>query len=1507
VPAAAGGIEDIYPLAPIQEGVLFDSLYARDPEVYVVQLVYELRGPLVVPALREAWRRTVARHPLLRTEFEWEDVDEPVQLVRRSVDVPLPVQAVEEPAVAELLAAERRPGFDLARAPLMRLLLLRLAEDIHRLVWTHHLLIVDGWSVALVLAEVFEQYAAVLDRRRADLPAAPRYRNHVARVRAVDPAEEAAWWRARLAGVGAPTPLPAADPAAPLVAGTAERALAPAVASALQAFAREHRLTVASIAQGAWALLLARHGGVDDVVFGVTSSGRSAGVPGVEAVVGPFIVTLPLRVRIRRDAPAAPWLAAVQAAQAELREHETSRLVEIQRASDVPAGRRLFDTAVVVENYPDAHGGGGGGLEVRKVQATERTSIPLLASVALGRGVVLRLAADGVGYGAAALDGLLDHWATLLQALVELPARSVGTLPMLSPAQRRRLREASGADAAVGIDTTLPEAFRRQAARTPSAVAVVDGEDHITFAELDARSDRLARHLAALGVIPEDVVALALERSIDLVAAMLAAMKAGAAYLPLDVGYPDLRNTYVGRDAAVRLVVTRRAHLDRAGAPSTPRLLLDDDHGAAGPRPEGALPAAVHPDQAAFVLYTSGSTGRPKGVACSHRSVMNTIRWMERAFPFGTRDRLAHRTSVGFGDAVHEVFWPLLGGRPTVIVSDAATRDPFALTGTLARHSVTRLFSVPSLLDALLDAVDGLGRQVPTLRMVLLSGEAVTPELARRFLAAVPGAALVNVYGATETTCDAVWHTIGPEEPPPDTVPIGRPLPNLRARVLDRWLAEVPDGAVGDLYIGGLGLAHGYVNAPAATAAVFVPDPYADRPGARLYRTGDRASRSADGRLHYHGRADAQVKIRGVRIEPAEVERALAEHPAVTQAAVVAPPGPERLVAAVVWRDGAAPSAAVLRSFLAERLPPQMVPAAFVAMEALPVMPSGKVNRVRLAADLADVRADVVPSAPPRTAIEATLSALWASVLGVDRVGIDDSFFDLGGESLLAMRLLARVRERFGVDVALRELFDAPTVAAQARAVIAAEGLGTPVRAVVPAPAGTTYPLSCGQEDMWRVDRALPNAPFFTIPVVSRIAGPLDVDGLAESFRALVRRHASLRTVFVEGDDGVPVQVVRDDATVPFVLADLEADLAPLSPVERDVALELLAEGEAVRPFDLSTGPLVRATVVRVDADDHLLLVSVHHMVADAWSLEVLFREWAALRAGEPLAPLSVQYADFAYWQRRWLAAGAFDEEIGYWRRRLAGPLPPLELPVDHRTDARTTFDVARANRTLPAALWEDVCDLARRERATPFMVLLAAFDALLGLVSGQRDVRVGTIVANRGWPGCEGVVGLFVNTVLLRADVDPSTSFLSLLRAVRDDTLAAYANQQAPFEVVLDEARGGRGLRRSDVYSVMALWEDDAPAPPLAGIGAADPGPGEGGDELLATGLDVVLIAKRRRGEVICSLRYRRDRFEPGTAEWLASGLIAVLGGGVAEPERRLSSIVLPARPVLQPQGESA
>ncbi|MGZ4163771.1 MAG: amino acid adenylation domain-containing protein, partial [Tumebacillaceae bacterium] len=1048
----------------------------------------------------------------------------------------------------------------------------------------------------------------------------------------------------------------------------------------------------------------------------------------------------------------------------------------------------------------------------------------------------------------------------------------------------------------------LHELFEEQVEKQPDALAVVFEETSLTYAELNARANQLAHHLRTLGIGPESVVGISVEKSPEMVVGLLGILKAGAAYAPLDPAYPKERLEFMLQDAQVPVLLTQERLLPDLPVCDAQVICLDRDWATIAEQSQANPQRLATPDHPSYVIYTSGTTGLPKGIVVLHRGVVNNIHDLNTRYAVGSSDRVIAISSLSFDMCVYEVFGMLMSGGCTVIPGEAELKDPVRWAELANRHGVTIWNSAPQLLEFL---VSHLERQTsvprPPIRLVLLGGDWVPVPLPDRLKALCPQARVIVMGGATEASIHSIIFEVEETDPEWTSIPYGVPMTNQTAYILDANLQVVPVGVAGELHLGGTGLTREYLRRPQLTAEKFIENPIPDGRSTRLYKTGDLAKYRPDGNIELLGRIDLQVKIRGLRIEVGEIEMTLKQRDDIQDAVVVAlaDKGAEkRLVAYIVPRHAdALPSGVELRAYLAARLPNYMVPALFVHLEKLPLSPNGKVDRRSLPAPTAnDILHDAAYTAPSN-ALEEMLVDIYADVLGVELVGIHDDFFALGGHSLLATQVLSRIREAFGSELTLRNLFDAPTVGALAPLVEMNREQGsrseTQLDTILPIPLEqrSQMPMSSAQQRLWFLSRYLPNHAAYNVPVLLTLDGQLDVKVLEQSLNELIRRHEVLRTTYVEVN-GEAMQVVTpvhhlDVATV---------DLAHVpSEMRRDAAIDLFVEAGS-KQFDLSREMPIRAMLAQVQEAEHLLLLNIHHIAFDGWSMGVFVRELATIYTAElqneesPLAPLPIQYGDFAAWQQESLRGEALDKQLSYWKQKLSGELPLLQLPTDRPRPAQPSFAGARQQMTLSKRLTDDLKALSRTRGVTLYMTLLAAFQTLLYRYTGQEDVIVGTPVAGRNRADLEGLIGFFVNTLVMRTDLSGSLTFAQLLHRVRDVALDSFAHQDVPFEKVVSEVLPDRDLNVSPLFQTMFVLQNNEESTwelPALSLQA----------EQLHVGtamFDLTLEMEEKGDTLLANWEYSTELFDHETISRMMANFETLLVGLIEKPTRHLWELPL-------------
>ncbi|HEU4557489.1 MAG TPA: amino acid adenylation domain-containing protein [Longimicrobium sp.] len=1454
-----------------------------------------IRGNLDAQALGRALDALRTRHETLRTTFE-ERESGPVQVIHPPEARPLLVAdlshlsgAEREAEVRQRIDDDANTGFDLVRGPLVRAQLLRLAADEHVLLLCMHHIVSDGWSMGVFARELGAFYAAQREGRDAHLPPLPvQYADFAAWQREALAGETlqrlTAFWRTTLADAPPALELPTdrVRPTAESHRGhTLKTRIAPDVAARLRDFAKAEGATLFNVLTAAFRAALARHSGQTDVVLGTPVANRQKSE--LEGLVGFFVNTLPLRGRVDAGQGFRALVQREKAVALAAFNHQDlpfDRMVEELKLPRDPARNPVFQAMVTLQNArmdPVALG----GVEITALAPEYHTAkFDLTLDNYEDDDGSLRVEAEWATdlFDAPTIDHIVRHFHVLAEQGVANPDRPLSLLSGAEEDERAFVtRGANQTATEYERDASIHALFAARVASTPDAAAVEFGAARLSYAELDARANALAARLRAGGIGAGGRVGVSMERSAELVVAMLGALKAGAAYVPLDPSYPAERLAFMLEDAGVGALVVRGEVPEALAGFGGPVISLSVDDAIDGEMADASVD--VPAEALAYVVYTSGSTGTPKGIGIPHRAVVRLVR-NTNYVPFTASERIAQISNASFDAITFEVWGALLNGGAIVGVDRETTLVPRKLAEALREERITAAFVTTALFNQVARLhPDAFG----TLRHLLFGGEAVDPSAVRGVLEAGGPGRLLHVYGPTESTTYATWQLVDGVPENAATIPIGIPLANTTGYVLD-GVRPCNVGEPGELCLGGDGLAWGYLGRPAMTAERFVPDHLSGIPGARLYRTGDRVRRLDDGGVEFLSRIDQQVKVRGFRIEPGEIEAALRDLPQVREAAVMVrtDAGEKRLVAYVVPADGVAPTPAELRDALSGRMPDYMVPTAFVALPSIPLTPNGKVDRRALPAPDAASTDEYVP---PRTQSETSLAALWAQVLGAERVSVEDDFFLLGGHSLLATQVVSRIRQAFGVELPLRAVFEAPTIRRLAARLDVLRGrTDPPLPPVLPVDRAGALPVSFAQERMWFLERLEPGAGVYNMPVRIRLRGPVDAEALRRALELVIHRHEALRTVVRE----------ENDQAVQRVQSPARFELPLITPGDKKDSLRVLDE-EAWKPVDLANGPATRAILVREGDDEHVLALTIHHAQADGWALGIILREastaYEAFAAGrEPeLPPVDLQYGDFSVWQRANLSGERLDREAEWWRDKLAGAPPLLELPTDRPRPPRQSYRGAALPMRLDPDLVRRLKALAAREGATTFMALLAGFQALLGRLSRQEDVVVGTPVASRSRAETEEIVGLFVNTLALRADLSGDPTFRALLRQVRETTLGAYAHQDVPFEKLVELLRVDRSLSHAPVFQVMfALQSQETGTVRLPGVRA---------DydelELRAAKFDLsVSLEETADGAVEGAIEFATDLWDAETVARLAERYVLLLEALVSDPEARVWSV---------------
>ncbi|MBU7585508.1 MAG: non-ribosomal peptide synthase/polyketide synthase [Nostoc sp. TH1S01] len=1507
--------DGVLPLSFAQQRLWFLHHLSPDTRSYNLLDFQRLNGSLNIVALEQSLSEIIRRHEIWRTTFPTVD-GQPVQAIAPPTALTLPIHDLQglstqekSDRIQKIAQSFASQPFDLAVGPLVQFTLLQLSDQEYVLISKMHHIIYDGWSLNIFKNELSQLYIAFtqgLPNPLSELPI--QYADFAVWQRQWLTGEvlerQMNFWEQKLADAPVALELPTDKPRPPVQTfrGGVERfQLDSNLTQRLKQLSQESDATLFMTLLAAFLVLISRYSNQLDIVVGTPIANRNN--KSVEQLIGFFANTLALRGDLSGNPSFTDFLAQVRQTTLSAYTHQDlpfEMLVEkLQPERDLsrnPLVQVMFSLQSASQSFWDLPG-----------LTTQKISLPFDEMVRFDLEVnywEVSGSLEGVwNYSADLFDAetitrLAQNFQTLLQAIVANPKVRIAELPLLTVAERHQLLvEWNNTQVDYSSDKCIHQLFEEQVKRTPDAVAVAFENQPLTYQQLNTRANQLAHYLRSLGVEADVLVGLCVERSLDMIVGILGILKAGGAYVPLDPDYPQERLAFTLEDAQVSVLLTQQQLLESLPQHQARVICLDTDWEKIAQNSFSNPQNTATPDKLAYVIYTSGSTGKPKGVLVNHKNVVRLFAATDAWYQFNCDDVWTLFHSYAFDFSVWEIWGALLYGGRLIVVPYLVTRSPESFYQLLAQEKVTVLNQTPSAFRQLIQVEQSMTTAGElNLRFVIFGGEALEINSLQPWFErhGDQQPQLVNMYGITETTVHVTYRPLSKADLQSPASVIGRPIPDLQVYVLDEYQKPVPIGVGGEMYVGGAGVTNGYLNRPQLTQQRFISHPFSQNPQARLYKTGDKARYLPNGELEYLGRIDNQVKIRGFRIELGEIEAALATHPQVWESVVIVredEPGDKRLVAYVVKSDESL-TTNQLRSFLKAKLPEYMIPSALVLLESLPLTANGKIDRRALPKPELD-SALSEKYAAPRTANEEILVQIWAQILKVEQVGIHDNFFELGGHSLLATQLVSRIRNIFKVELPLRDLFTAGTVAELAQSIgqLQQQNLELHAPPIVPRTEDKELPLSFAQQRLWFLDQLQPNSSFYNIPVALRLLGTLNQAALEQSLIEIIHRHEALRTNFVV-IDGQPTQVIKQQTNWTVCVVELQH----LPNSQRELAIQQLARQESTKPFDLVQGALVKATLVVLSETEHVLLLCMHHIVSDGWSIGVLIEELAALYNAysmgqpSPLAPLTVQYADFALWQRQWLQGNVLQSQLNYWEQQLADAPTLLPLPTDRPRPAVQTFSGAYQEFPLSAQLTNRLVKLSQEQGTTFFMTLLAAFDTLLYRYTGQEDILVGSPIANRDRSEIEGLIGFFVNTLVMRTDLKGNPSFSELLTRVRDMAMQAYTHQDLPFEILLEALQPERDLSYTPLFQVMfSLQNTSISELELTGLTV---------NHLKVEGItakfDLTLLMQQTSTGLVGVWEYNTDLFDASTIERMTGHFVTLLEGIVTNPEEKISQLPL-------------
>jgi amino acid adenylation domain-containing protein len=1494
-------IEAIYPLAPTQEAILLSSFYDSAEAKVCCQLVCEINGRIESALFERAWVRIIEECQLLRASFIWKRLNQPRQMIHKSLTVSITEQDWQNLTSAEqdnqlemLIHANRTVGLDPRNAPLMRFSLARKSDDVFVFVWSYHPVLLDSHSARVVFNDVLSSYERLRDKRALKLKERLPFRDYILWARNRTSSATDVSWVELIGGTQSPTNLILDRDRSHNCIGDARaaeqrRALPNALFAKLQATANERHLELETLFLGAWAKVIGRYSSQDTVVFAVTNTECDSELDHLRSIPGPFTTTLPIAIRIDSQMIVEAWLAELDA---RWRKHQQlafatgeqlDRMTRILKDAASHGARIEFERRSSVEKYQ--------GLRIKWLETLDQRDYPLSLKVSLSGVAILGIRYPIGLYDPEVIERIFGLLHSLLEAICERPRSSLLDLPTLTAPEHEQLLVAlNDTQRDILTRSCAHELVEEQAERTPERIAVTFRDEILSYGELNRRANQLARQLRKMGLGPDVFVGIAVRRSIDLIISILATLKAGGAYVPLDLTYPKGRLNLLIEDAGLTILLTEDRVADEF--PMWMQVVrIDSDWDLISQESDGNLARVIGPENLAYVIYTSGSTGKPKGVMIPHRALINYLTWCVQAYNVAGGEGAPVHSSIGFDLTITALLAPLIAGRKISMMPEEVGVSQLK-NSLIAGEGFSLVKVTPSHLD-LLRHIIGDEEMPHATNALIIGGESLYGETLSYWRSKNPAVRIVNEYGPTEATVGCIVYHVGTDESIVGAVPIGRPIANTQAYLLDHNLQPVPAGVPGDLYVGGMGLARGYLNSPDLTGERFIPHLFSKELGSRLYKTGDRGRYRLDGNIECLGREDNQVKIRGHRVELGEIESVLISHSSVRDAVVAMNKSrsPEQiLVAYLILEPGEKIEKRQIHSFLRERLPDYMTPSTYVILDTFPLTENGKTDRQSLPEPDFQRFESESASSPPGNPIEEILAAIWMDVLHVGEIGMNDNFFELGGHSLLATQVISRIRESFDVEIPLHGLFEFPTIASLAHSLAEAKWarLGEMAAPIKPVQRDGDLPLSFAQLRLWFIDQMQPGSPAYNAPQSVRLIGELNVDALQRTLSEIVRRHEVLRTTFALVG-GEPVQRVNTARPITMPMVDLsELNERAITETRR------LAVEESARPFDLERDLMIRTTLVRTGEEDHVVLFTMHHIVSDGWSQGVLMREvsilYEAFSEGmlAPLEELPIQYGDFAVWQREWLSGEVLEEQLGYWKRQLGGAARMLEIPSDKPRPSALSYRGAVEPISLNNKVRDGLRDLNRREGVTMFMTLLAVLKLLLYKYSGQEGISVGTGVANRTRKETEGLIGFFVNTLVLRTDLSGGPTFRELLKREREVVLEAYAHQDIPFEMLVEELEAERDLRHTPLFQVLFVLQNVSSEPlRMPGLTL-----NRFNVERSTAKFDIYLSMQEDANGIQGLVEYNTDIFKAETISRMIKNYSALVEDIIQDPDRHINDI---------------
>jgi amino acid adenylation domain-containing protein len=1490
-------IEDIYPLSPMQQGMLFHSLLNPESGVYFDQISCDVRGNLNVDLFSKAWQKVVERNTILRTGFLWEELNEPLQYVLGSVPLPFEFLDWSQKSSAEcekdfiiLCEEDIKSGFNLNIAPLIRIKLIKINDKEFKMLWSNHHLLFDGWGLQILLKELFYIYDCLSKNIPLKLSDPIPFKDFISWIQNQDADEAQQFWTEKLSGFTEPVRLnfgQVADRSANKIDYLLKQFLIDKkLSSDVNNYCKAQHITLNTLARGLWAVLLSKYSGEKDLVFGITVSGRSPEFRGSDEIVGLFINTIPLRVKIDESQKISDWLKNLQLDEAKLRNYEHTSLIDIQKWSGISAEVQLFDNIMVLENYPvsESFASSGRDLELSNLKFRERTNYPLTFVVTPGQKILIEIAFDTSLIDEIIVENIFKHFTHLLQTVIANSEKPVSSLNILDVKETERLLYSLNETFVDNSgDDCIHKEFEKIAALYPVKIACEDSFGSISYSELNEAANRAANYLLSKGINQEDIVTVIQNKTIDLIISILGILKAGAAYLPIDPSTPSERMNFILNDSKCRWIISDSDEYSFNSEVENKLISTSSikKYDAVSKNPE----LKIFRDNLAYVIYTSGSTGKPKGTLITHRGVPNLIRLMAKDFKISADSVILQLASISFDASISEIFQALLTGAKLILTERDNAVSISDLSKIIIDKKVTHLTFPPALLEMMPYEV------IENLLCIISAGDVCNWKVAEKCTRV---ADFYNGYGPTESTVGCAWFKVDNKYSRlTSSVPIGKPIANHKIYLLDKNLYPVPVGVVGEIYISGIGLARGYLNKPDLTGEKFIPDPFSKLNGSLMYKSGDLAYRLPDGNIVFQGRTDYQIKIRGFRIEADEISESIKEIEAVKEAVVIPIKDQNNSLqlAAFYTSSLAGISTDDIMEHLSRKLPEYMMPAFIIKVAEFPRTLSDKIDRQSLLKNNLVISSDEFQKAAGST--QELLVSIWSDVLKRDSIGINDNFFHLGGHSLLATLVVSRIRETFSIDLPLKTIFEYPKI--KDLSVIIDEklrsGISTDFYKIEKSEIKDSIPLSFSQQRLWFLDKLKPESASYNIPMAVKLKGDLNLDAFNAAINILVERHEVLRTCFRE-IGGKPLQFIEKNFGYNIDFYDLSEMNSEIQSENID---KIIREGiDTV--FHLDTLPLIRFKNIKTKSEENILLIVSHHIISDGWSVGILIKElvesYQSIVSGKEISlqPLKIQYADYSIWQKKLIESEYYQIELDYWRKKLLGIPQRINLPTDYQYSSIHSSEGNSEKIQINSTLLDKVKILSINQSATVYMTLLAVFKLLLSRICHQSDIVIGTPVAGRTHPDLEKLIGFFVNTLALRTDLSGLPDFKEILSRVRQTSIEAFAHQFMPFEKLVEEIQPSRDLSHTPIFQVMFVFQNlPAAEMKLENISAS---PFAVANRY--SNFELSLVISENENGLVAELEYNNHLFTPNTIRRILNSYLLIIEQVVNDPDLRIDEAEL-------------